>query len=85
MSLRLAASLTKELLGQPETGMGYQFVEVMVKARDLRREILVFNGEFAAESGGRIMVREELDDVQRRRFELALKAPDTGSIGGLCD
>ncbi len=78
MTIRLDASLTSALLGQPETGMGYQFVEVTLKDRNLRRDILVFNGQLAAESGGRIMVREGLDDVRRRRFELALKAPDGG-------
>jgi hypothetical protein len=58
--------------------MGYQFVEVMLKDRDLRREILVFNCEFAAESGGRVMVREGMQEVQKRRLELALQAPDDG-------
>jgi hypothetical protein len=58
--------------------MGYQFVEVKVKDRDLRREVLVFNGEFAAESGGRIIVREGMQEVQKRRLQLALQVPDDG-------
>lgn len=75
MSIRLDASLSESLLGQPESGMGYQFVEVILKGYKLRQEILVFNGQFAAESGGRIQVRERVDDVQKSLFELALRTP----------
>lgn len=46
MSIRLEANLTERLLGQPESGMGYQIVEVTRKSQRFAEKGIVFNAEY---------------------------------------
>lgn len=47
MPIKLETNLTRRLLEQPESGMGYQVVDVETRAnRWLRKEAIVFNAEY---------------------------------------
>ena len=46
MSIKLTAELTKRLLEQPESGMGYQVVDVERPNQWLTKEAIVFNSEY---------------------------------------
>jgi hypothetical protein len=49
MYYRLSPSQTKELLSQPETGMGYQAVEAHLPGLEILNRFIVLNSELAVE------------------------------------
>ena len=79
MTFRIAGELRKALAVQPETGMGYQLVELSILAR--RAEyILVFNAtHVAGERGKARAVREGAEDVSLRRAAWAVIPPEPGT------
>lgn len=46
MPVKLQANLTKKLLEQPESGMGYQIVDVETSGKLIPKEAIVFNAEY---------------------------------------
>lgn len=46
MKLRLSAQQTEELLKLPESGMGYQYVDVVLKSGETLYSITVVNAEY---------------------------------------
>ena len=79
MTFRIADELREALAVQPETGMGYQLVELSIPAR--RAEyILVFNATHVAGKRGKARaVREGAEDVSLRRAARAVIAPEPGT------
>ena len=79
MTFRIAGELRKALAVQPETGMGYQLVELSILAR--RAEyILVFNAtHVAGERGKARTVRDGAEDVSLRRAALGVLTPESGT------
>jgi hypothetical protein len=49
MYYRLSPSQEKELLSQPETGMGYQAIEAQLPGIDMKAKFIVLNAELAVE------------------------------------
>ncbi|MBU2567627.1 MAG: hypothetical protein KJ967_02475 [Elusimicrobia bacterium] len=43
MPIKLTAELAERLLSQPETGMGYQKVNIILKNGDVIRDTIVYN------------------------------------------
>lgn len=74
MSIRVDKSITERLLGQAETGMGWQLVEFRL-GTSYRWHAIIINAQLALERAGRVHLVREAPDVQRRRLELELKGP----------
>ncbi|MEW5894447.1 MAG: hypothetical protein AB1650_01630 [Candidatus Omnitrophota bacterium] len=45
MKLKLSENWTKKLLSYPETGMGYQRVDIVLKSGQVIKNIIVLNAE----------------------------------------
>jgi hypothetical protein len=47
MKLRISPDLTRKLIGLPETGMGYQLVDLVLDDGRMVSRVMVFNAEVA--------------------------------------
>lgn len=79
MPINLTASLTKRLLEQPESGMGYQMVQVKTTNQWLTKEAVVFNAEmlfYLEEKELKILSESESFDLIKKYASLSTDIVD---------
>jgi hypothetical protein len=78
VTIKIDARLSRTLLEQPETGMGYQIVEVRRPGAPTRHAVIANATDFIKVVGGPRYVREVSElDIRRTEFELKYPSAET--------